>query len=684
MSQAGDSSSRVVVGVDVRYGSPESSTPPHYSVVVLRGEEVVSEYEDVSIGRLIRILWDTLPKIIAVDNVYELAPSKSKLFNLLSLLPPDVEIVQVTGVGGERLNVKLLAKNLDIEVYNKPQPLQTAYIVALAAQKGFGYRVRLIEDKSKVIVSRGRSSSKGGMSHDRYVRNARAGILRVTKEIKSTLDSNNIDYDLLITRSSGGLSRSMFIVYAPRSKVLKLVKPIKMHNIKVDVRPVYSSKIVFEPLNASEKPQVSTKPLIIGLDPGTWTGLAVLDLNGVPLLVKSSKDLDRAEILLLLTQFGRPVIVATDVASPPESVKKLAAVFKAVLYSPSRDLSNDEKDLLLESLRSNYPWIKISDSHERDALASAYKAFLSYADKFEQVDAYVSKFNIQLDVDRVKEAVIHGKTIAEAMEEELERAISLKDLVETEVSDRTEIHNHRSSENKALKKLQLRLRALEAEKASLQAETRALTSEIERLEVELRNLRQVINPVDEYERQINLLREENKSLRKKISQLEEALNSLEKDYVQLQKLLERALVEGFKVIPRVSNVTVESIKSIDFKPSGVVKAIYTDSSINDNVVELMKSSRIAIVTSMPELYLNARIPVIDLRKYEHYCIGSLVIVEPLVEALIDSEWRKIVESEERERRSAILKILEEYRAERAKSIGLSEDLESKRAIRTKI
>ncbi|MEM4476530.1 MAG: DUF460 domain-containing protein, partial [Desulfurococcaceae archaeon] len=281
-----ESSSRVIVGVDVRYGSPESSTPPHYSIVILRGEEVINEYEDVSIGRLIRILWDTLPKVIAVDNVYELAPSKSKLFNLLSLLPPDIEIVQVAGVGSEKLNVKLLAKSLGIEVYNKPQPLQTAYIVALAAQRGLGYRVRLVEDKSKIIISRGRGSSKGGMSHDRYVRNIRAGILRVTKEIKSILDSNNIDYDLLITRSSGGLSRSTFIVYAPRSKVLSLVKPLKTHNIKVDVRPVYSSRIVFEPLNAPEKSQVSTKPLIIGLDPGTWTGLAVLDLNGVPLLVK--------------------------------------------------------------------------------------------------------------------------------------------------------------------------------------------------------------------------------------------------------------------------------------------------------------------------------------------------------------------------------------------------------------
>ncbi len=684
MSQAEDSSNRVVVGIDVKYGSPESSTPPHYSVVVLRGGEVVSEHEDVSIGRLIRILWDTLPKIVAVDNIYELAPSKSKLFSLLSLLPPDIEIVQVTGVGGEKLSVKLLAKSLGIEVYNKPQPLQTAYIVALAAQKGFGYRVRLVEDKSKIIISKGRESSKGGMSHDRYVRNIRAGILRVTKEIKSTLDSNNIDYDLLITRSSGGLSRSTFIVYAPRSRVLSLVKPIKTHNIKVDVRPVYSSKIVFEPLNALGESKVDSKPLIVGLDPGTWTGLAILDINGVPLLVKSSKNLDRAEVLLLLTQYGRPAIIATDVASPPESVKKLAAVFKAVLYSPSRDLSNDEKDLLLESLRKNYPWIKISDSHERDALASAYKAFLNYVDKFEQAEAYISKFNAQIDVGRVKEAIIRGKTIAEAIEEEIERAVSIEDLVEAGAGSGTEVHGYRSSENKALKKLQSRLKALEAEKASLQAKTRALASEIERLQVELRNLKQTINPIDEYERQINLFKEENKSLRKKISQLEEALNSLERDYAQLQKMLERALIEGLKVIPKLSSVTAESIKSIDFKHRGVIRAIYTDSPVSDDALELLKSMKIAIATLTPERYLNMRIPVIDLRNYEHYCIGSLVIVEPLVEAAIDSEWRKIIEYEERERKNAVLKVLEEYRAERTKSIGLSEDLESRRIVRAKI
>ena len=46
-------------------------------------------------------------------------------------------------------------------------------------------------------------------------------------------------------------------------------------------------------------------PLIVGIDPGTTTGVAVFDLSGNLILIKSGKNLARSDISRIISDLSR-------------------------------------------------------------------------------------------------------------------------------------------------------------------------------------------------------------------------------------------------------------------------------------------------------------------------------------------------------------------------------------------
>jgi len=114
-------------------------------------------------------------------------------------------------------------------------------------------------------------------------------------------------------------------------------------------------------------------PIIIGVDPGTTTAIAVLDTGGSLISLVSRKNMTRAEISRHLVGLGRPVMVAADRRPAPAAVERLAATFSARLVVPGENLSKKEKNLLARRFlrdREERP-----NQHERDALASALHAY---------------------------------------------------------------------------------------------------------------------------------------------------------------------------------------------------------------------------------------------------------------------------------------------------------------------
>ncbi|RLG21376.1 hypothetical protein DRN74_02325 [Candidatus Micrarchaeota archaeon] len=116
------------------------------------------------------------------------------------------------------------------------------------------------------------------------------------------------------------------------------------------------------------------KLLIVGVDPGSTVAIAYLDLDGKLLALESGKNISINEMAARIERKGRMLILATDKKQLPSTLKKLSALFSCKVYSPPESLSRQEKIELVKG----YP---VTNVHERDALASALKAYKHFKAK---------------------------------------------------------------------------------------------------------------------------------------------------------------------------------------------------------------------------------------------------------------------------------------------------------------
>jgi len=152
-----------------------------------------------------------------------------------------------------------------------------------------------------------------------------------------------------------------------------------------------------------------SKPLIVGIDVGTTTGLAIYDLDKNLLFTGSKKYFSVSNVIKEIMNFGTPLVVATDKKAVSKKIKKISATFNCKIYSPDHDLTIEEKESILR--------INIKDAHERDALSAALFAFREYESLFTNINRALSTMNLNQYRDKVKEMVVTGqaKNIADAI-----------------------------------------------------------------------------------------------------------------------------------------------------------------------------------------------------------------------------------------------------------------------------
>ena len=152
------------------------------------------------------------------------------------------------------------------------------------------------------------------------------------------------------------------------------------------------------------------KPLIVGVDIGYTTALAIYDLNRNLLHTGSKRNVSIEHVIREITFFGKPLIIATDKKRVPQPIAKIAASFNCKTFNPDHDLTTEEKDEIVR--------IPIKDIHEKDALAAATFAFKNFAPQFNNIDRNLDSLGLGQYRDRVKELIINkeAKNIAEAIE----------------------------------------------------------------------------------------------------------------------------------------------------------------------------------------------------------------------------------------------------------------------------
>src|SRR3989338_6732880 len=123
------------------------------------------------------------------------------------------------------------------------------------------------------------------------------------------------------------------------------------------------------------------KLLIVGIDPGTTTGYAVLDIEGNLICLKSSKQLDLNQLISQTISIGKVVLVGTDKAKAPNLVETFATKLGAKVIIPQEDLKVDEK-------RKSINKFSFDDEHQGDALASALFAYREMKSLLDKIDFF--------------------------------------------------------------------------------------------------------------------------------------------------------------------------------------------------------------------------------------------------------------------------------------------------------
>jgi len=624
-----------IVGVDIFGGSPNSKKSPKYSLYLHPDGTI---YDGVSRRKMIRLVSQISPQIIAVDNIYELASDREKLVAFVKKLLPS-ELVQVTSPGTSLVS---LAKRYGIS-FNRNVPAEEAKVCAILASMGIGQKVILFEDRTKIEIRRRRRPGRGGWSENRFRRKIHGNVKKISNSIEEILRKNGFKYEKEVKEGYGGYISCVFIVEAPPEKIPLSRSTFDGGDVKIRISQIEKESIEFRPL--SERKDY----LIVGIDPGTTTAIAAFNLRGELVGLHSSREMALSDIVNVIRGFGKPVVIASDVTPAPGTLRKVKSAFNAILYEPKDPLSVQTK----MELSKEY---SCSNVHERDAIAAALNAFRVYRNKFEQIERKVPP---RVDVEEVKAMVLRGMRLSDILGEEEE---SEEKVTETSGSSDEALRRSYSALVSKYKQLEERI-------ASLEETLEERDNRIRRLEEELQRVKSEEYRKIKAQKEIALRDREISRLRSEIKRLQKTIEEKDKEIEELRKLTSLKFSERFVPVKVVSHFTKENVQTLHGSYGirrGEIIYIENPSGGGRNAAKILADLGIHAVIVNGELshqamevFEDSGIPVIRNLNVHVFGDFGLVLKDELENEI--SKWKA---EEERRKETKILKIIEEYKKSR--------------------
>ncbi|MDD1678911.1 MAG: DUF460 domain-containing protein [Methanomicrobiales archaeon] len=643
-----------VFGIDIITGSVRSRTRrPMYALVVCENGEITRETE-VSHYRLLRMLAQEEPEILAVDSIQELAPDQHELCLILQQFPPHTRLIQVTG-GEKKETLGKVAARYNIS-FNRFDPYAEARTIARVACLGGGAEVVAFENSCEVAVSRHRSIGKGGWSQNRYVRKIHGAVLQKAREIEDQLIGAGLAFDKKESRAFGGASRVSFQVNAPRGMI-----PIPNYrgaDVQVRVACRRLDRIRFRPLQ--ERPRY----LIVGIDPGTTTAIAAIDLEGNLVRTESSRQTSMAETIETLYHLGKPLVIASDVQQMPYTVEKIRRAFQAIGYTPHQDRTVEEKQELTAGSR-------YANVHERDALAAALDALRQYRNKLQNI---MKRVPSGYDLDEVRAGIIRGQS--------LEQILGVKEPAKPEESREVLVPAADGKRDERVTGLEGQVKRLKEFVTELQADQKEKEREITRLQKRLHRERstqdQHMRRDTEIVRRDHLIQGLKHQLRKEQRYGRNLRKRLEK-MRQYAALEEKEDVLPFKVLGGLTRDAVHQLSAeMGINPEDVLFVARTDGWGRSVIKELADTGVRALVVGAfraqvdPQLMKAStefHLPLLFVDQVKVQVRGKSGTIDRNRFEEAFKEWEREQEARERRKRTEMLEsIFREYRFEREKEV----------------
>jgi predicted RNase H-like nuclease (RuvC/YqgF family) len=497
----------VVFGVDIQSGDVRGDSPS-YAVVAFDGENV--DRDVVSYRKLTRLIQREEPAIVATDNTFELATDKDDLVRFLRELPSGTKLVQVTGAEQPE-PLSRVARRHGVP-YGK-KPMKEAEAAARLAARNVGQEVSAFADRTTVKVARGRSTGGGGgWSEDRFTRRIHGNVKAKARDVERELDEAGLEYEQEVTEKYGGYSQALFHVEATPAELP--VSRERAGDTRIEIDRERKDGIEYAPL-VQRRDHV-----LVGIDPGTTTAVAVVGLDGEVLETLSTRTADTAAVIEWIIERGRPILVAADVEPMPETVEKIRRSFDAAGWVPETDLPVDTKQH--RTREEAY-----DNDHERDAMAAALHAFDAHEDQFRRI---ARKIPAGFDRGEVTKRVVADEESVEAV---------IDDLTDDPGEDEEEsTHEPRelTAEEKEIKRLEARVQRLEDHVEELRETVQQKDERIAEYEDELSEARREERQEARERREVARLERENDRLERELAEEREATEELADKLERLKAL----------------------------------------------------------------------------------------------------------------------------------------------------
>ncbi|CAD6491695.1 MAG: hypothetical protein LAKADJCE_00158 [Candidatus Argoarchaeum ethanivorans] len=652
-----------IFGVDISKGSPRARTPPLYAVVILKNTDV-EKLRMLSKHKLLKLIHEYKPDIIATDNIYELASDRKELTSDLQKLPSSTRIVQVTG-GEHKGSLPGIAKEYGISI-NRFDPVDEAYACAMLAQIGVGDVLEAFENATRITVTRARSLGRGGWSQNRYRRKVHGTVREKTRDIEAYLKeyalTHQASYTLKVVRGYGGYSRGEFIIQVPKDK-------LRIHgghygDAQVEVKSIEKDRFKFKPLTKPKHPYI-----IIGIDPGTTTAVAVLKLDGERLYLGSSRTTSTADTIETLSNLGRPLVIATDVNPIPHGVERIRRSFSAVPFIPPESLSVEEKiELTQDTLYTN--------THERDALAAALCAYKKYKNKFVQIERKLSNY---ANSDEIKAKVVKGESIDRAlMQYTASKPKTIRVKKTAKLKNRNETAATKQKEEEQLIILKEYIDDLQKQITNKDIEIKTLHNKLKTLRTkEYKKLKR--------DKEIQIRSKKIKHLTIEVQRKEDKIRELQDRNSRIRQM-RRLEMTGYatpvKIVESFTRDSIQQTKDASGIKKGDVLLIMDASgggTATANILSQLQVKAVATYNEMSheaeqQLFIN-NIPVfsaaqLNIKRENEFAIAT---TENITQAI--TQWKKNAEKYRHDRkREWLQQLIKEYQGKRKKELKKQQEV----------
>lgn len=152
---------------------------------------------------------------------------------------------------------------------------------------------------------------------------------------------------------------------------------------------------------------MNDRPIIAGIDPGTTTAVAIMDIEGNLITIESGKGFSMPRITEFILEHGKPVIIASDKDPPPRALKRISASLSSRLMSPEENLSRQDKARIAKGFKDAYR-VSWDNQHEKDALVAVLLAWKGISHLMERVDARIDKLKARGHPEGIRDFVKEG------------------------------------------------------------------------------------------------------------------------------------------------------------------------------------------------------------------------------------------------------------------------------------